>query len=141
MSNHAQFRDGVYSLRVGTKLGVTPIVYGTAQNVKCFVRNVEFKSPTETSKVNTGCGPQLNVTLDLQELTFEVLIPRVAVTNPLQAVGSDLRLSWLEFSYEPESQFSAPYVFAGVVTDYVSSGDADQNYWIERMTLSQVALA
>lgn len=141
MSNHAQFRDGVYSLKVGTKLGVTPIVYGTASNIKCFIRNMEVKSPTETSKVNTGCGPQLNVTLDLQEVTFEVLIPKVAAGNPLQAVGVDLRLSWMELSYEPESSFAAPYVFAGVVTDYTSNGDADQNYWIERVTLSQVALA
>lgn len=135
----AQFREGVYSLKIGTKLGVTPIVYGSSQNVKCLIRNITFKSPTENQKINTGCGPIANLALDLQEVTFEVLVDKT--TAPLQGVGADIRLSWLELTYEPDSSFASPYVVAAVISDYEMSGDSDQNYWVEKITITQVSLS
>jgi hypothetical protein len=135
----AQFREGVYSLKLGTALGVTPIVLGAAVNIKCLIRNLSIKSPTENQKINTGCGPQANITKDLQELEFEVLIDKTAA--PLQGVGADIRLLWIEMTFEPDSSFVAPYVFTGVVTNYEMSGDADQNYWVEKIMLTQVSLA
>ena len=135
----AQFREGTYSLKHGTLLGVTPIVYGTAVGQKCIIRNIQIKSPTENQKINTGCGPQANLTKDLQEMTFEVLIDKTIA--PFAAAATDPRLYWQQFTFLPDSSFSTNYVFEGVVSEYEMSGDADQNYWVEKITLTQVSLA